>query len=127
MKGQMFILTIVFLVGLIFTVQSLLLSYNYIDLSQASQTSDANILRTVSSAIQDTVEKTESCNDVRDNLDELSNEIGTGMLAIYDIRISYVIDCGDWNNPSGNPHVEADIKILGEKTETNATLPFYHV
>ena len=127
MKGQMFILTMVFLVGLIFSVQSLLLSYNYIDLSQAPQTTDANVLRAVSAAIKDTVMRTESCSDVSGNLDEFSMGISTGMLAIYDIRISYNIYCDRWNNPYPNPPpIEADINITGEMTETSAILSFYH-
>jgi len=127
MKGQMFILTIVFLVGLIFSVQSLLLSYNYIDLSQGPQTSDANVLMGISTAIKDTVEITISCSDVSGNLDELNKEISTGMLASYDISISYSIYCGRWGNSDPDPPpVEADIRVVGERTDTKALLPFYH-
>jgi hypothetical protein len=127
MRGQMFILTMVFLVGLIFSVQTLLLSYSYVDLSRLSQDSDANIMNVLVSAIQDTVERTEICDEVEGNLDELSRVIGTGMLAAYDIDISYDIFCGRWQNqPPGLPPVVADIRITGEKTETEAEFSFYH-
>jgi hypothetical protein len=127
MKGQMFILTMVFLVGLIFSVQTLLLSYSYVDLSRVSQDSDANVMRVLVSAIQDTVEGTEFCSDVSGNLDELNLAIGTGMLASYDIEISYGIVCGWWQNqPPGLPPVVADIRITGETTETEAEFSFYH-
>jgi len=127
MKGQMFILTIVFLVGLIFSVQSLLLSYSYIDLSQGPQTSDSNIIMVISEAIRETIETTDFCSDAQGNLNELNTHIVTGMLSLYDIDISYSINCGRWDNPYPDPPpVEADVRIVGEATDTEAGLVFYH-
>jgi hypothetical protein len=127
MRGQMFILTMVFLVGLIFSVQTLLLSYSYVDLSRVTQDSDANVMRVLVAAIQDTVEETESCSDVSGNLKELNVAIGTGMLATHDIEISYNISCGRWQNQyPALPPVETDMRITGERTETEARFSFYH-
>lgn len=127
MKGQMFILTMVFLVGLIFTVQSMLLEYNYVDLSGPIEGSDEVIMMNIRNSIRDTVAITEDCSDVSGNLEELEAAVSRGMLSIYGIDIYYDIKCSRWNNTvSEEAPVEVHIRISTESSETTTSFSAYH-
>ena len=46
-KGQMFIVTIVFLVGLVFVVQQILLQYSYVDMPSSYKETDYYLLKSI--------------------------------------------------------------------------------
>ncbi len=105
-KGQMFLISMVFLVGLIFSVQTALLGYTATDMSETVKKSDRFKAEDVLKLVNDTLNDpdTINCNSGKDNfLDKiretqsiLKEEYVRG---IYSVRIIPVLDCTNWKNP----------------------------
>ncbi len=128
MKGQMFILTIVFLVGLIFVVQQNLAGYSSFDLSEPFKSNDFYIFRDVRNMFEDTTETSATCDDARNNLRELNNYLGRKILpGGFTLSLEYSLDCAYWDNIDPNPTpVSLLIRIIGKNSETSGEFEIYH-
>ena len=128
MKGQMFILTIVFLVGLVFVVQQNLAGYSSFDLSEPFKSNDFHIFRDVRKMFNDTVATSTDCNEARDNLEELNNYLSRKILfGGFTLAMEYSVDCAYWDNPEPAPApVNLLLRVVGKNSETVGEFDFYH-
>ena len=67
-KGQLFVVTMIFLVSLLFSVQSLLFNYSETDLSIPPQNSDTYIMKNMESIFQTALDSSAYCNEARENV-----------------------------------------------------------
>ena len=74
-KGQVFIITLVFLVALIFTMQTLFSTYGKIDLSPVPRRVDPYIINNMENAFQAALDSSNDCPEARDNVNHLKNII----------------------------------------------------
>jgi hypothetical protein len=120
-KGQMFVITMVFLVGLVFSVQSLLFSYSQTDLS-SGKSQDAYTIKNMEEVLQSALDSSPDCREARDNVDMLENMVSRTMGSGSQVRFNGGINCtatGDWTSP---PELVVDVMISGSPGETWTTL-----
>jgi hypothetical protein len=125
-KGQMFIVTMVFLIALIFSVQQILLYYNVMDLSSPPQTTDAYMMENIGSIFQTALDSSNSCEEARMNVMELENLITKSIRGGYSIDILGDIECspaGEWPPP---PELTILVTVTGETSETKAEFELYY-
>jgi len=124
-KGQMFIVTMVFFIALIFSVQQLLLQYAAIDLSTPPQATDAYLVENMEPIFQAALDSSDDCEEARANVRELKNLITRTIKGGYSVDISGDIACSpDW--PSA-PQLTILVTVTGETSETQSSLELYHV
>jgi hypothetical protein len=125
-KGQMFIVTVVFLVGVIFIVQQILLQYSYIDVQSSYKETDFHLMKSVEDVATQAVTVASTCTEAEKNLEESLLFLGEQTIGGYSLDVSYEVNCSNWGNtyPSPGP-VSATIKITSEKTETKTDLIIY--
>jgi len=123
MRGQMFIVTMVFLVGLVFTVHQLLFQYSFIDLSESAQENDFHLFKNTLDAFNQTLQLSNSCTDAQNYLDVLAS-----FLAQQIFRGGYSIDIEDTlltlncsNVGTQNPVLKLTIHIIGADTDTRGS------
>lgn len=131
MKGQMFILTIIFLIGLIYTVQQGLTSYSLLDFTEPFEENDFYTLSNVREMFERTVATTETCAEAEENLNELVNFFGAKLIfGGFIIDIGFRLDCADWDNVESLPFnpapVNLTLKILGSNSEAYSNIEIYH-
>ncbi len=117
-KGQMFLISMVFLVGLIFTVQTALLGYTSVDISESSQKTDRYLIENVINLINDTLNdpNTEYCNSGKDNFLDKMREIQTivkeeYVRGMFSLKIIPILDCTKWNSQN---EVVLDITVVSQ-------------
>lgn len=127
-KGQMFIVTMLFLVGLIFTVQQLLFQYSAIDLSSSFRQNDIYLLENMKDAVNRTIKSTPDCPDFSQKMDELDSFMRSmGPKEGYALSIDYTLNCTRWNNPpSSDPPLNITMHIVGKGLDTYSRLAMYH-
>jgi len=121
----MFVITMVFLVAMIFSVQSLLFGYSESDLTQPTQNTDSYAIENMDDAFQSTLESSNDCPTARSNVITLRSLLSSNIKSGRETRISGDIDCsstGDWPAP---PELTLDIMISSERGETWTTLDLY--
>lgn len=96
MKGQMFIITMVFLVGLIFAVQNNLSQYTFLDLSTTFEKSDFYILKSIKDSFYKTIKSARNCQEAQDNVNELKDFFENKIIEGTSIQIDQ-----EWNCPGG--------------------------
>ncbi|MBN2042865.1 MAG: hypothetical protein JW754_03585 [Candidatus Aenigmarchaeota archaeon] len=104
-KGQMFLISMVFLVGLIFTVQTALLGYTSVDISEPGDKTDRFLIENVIGLINDTLNdpNTEYCNSGKDNFLDKLREIQTiikeeYVRGLFSLKIIPLLDCTKWDD-----------------------------
>jgi hypothetical protein len=120
-KGQMFVITMIFLVAMIFSVQGLLLNYLHVDLSLPSQSPDTYIMDNIESVFQSAVRSSDDCATARNNVIVLKEAIGRSMKEGREIVVKGDIGCtidGEWPEP---PELTVHAVITREGSETLAT------
>ncbi len=121
----MFIVTMVFLIALIFSVQQLLLQYAAIDPSAPPQTTDAYLVENMEPIFQAALDSSDDCEEARANVRELKNLITRTIKGGYSVDISGDIACspsGEW--PSA-PELTILVIVTGETSETKAEFELY--
>lgn len=124
-KGQVFIVTMVFLIALIFTVQQLLFQYSAVDLSAPPQSPDTYFMKNMESAFKGALDSSTECGEARKNIEELKETIIQDAREGYIISIDGGLDCpgGGWPSP---PELELTVTTRGETSETRSSMEFYH-
>lgn len=117
-KGQMFVITMVFLVAMIFSVQSLLFGYSEADLTQPTQNTDPYSIVNIRDAFQSALGSSNDCPTARSNAITFRSLLTGSMKSGREITINGDIDCsptGDWPAP---PELTLDVMISSERGET---------
>jgi len=127
-KAQMFIVTMLFLVGLIFTVQQLLFQYSALDLSSPFRQNDIYLLENMKNAVNRTIKSTPDCPDFSQKMDELDSFMRSmGPKEGYALSIDYTLNCTHWNNPPpSDPPLNITMHIAGKGLDTYSRLAMYH-
>ena len=68
MKGQMFIVTMIFLVGLIFFVQQTLFGYTALDLSDPFQEDDYYIIKNIEDGVDEIIGTSSTCEEADEKI-----------------------------------------------------------
>lgn len=96
-KGQMFIITMVFLVGLIFAVQNNLSQYSFLNLASSFQGDDFYLLRGIKDSFSSTLTSSPNCGQADKNLQQLKNFLETN-IDEASVEVSYILDCSLWSS-----------------------------
>lgn len=93
MKGQMFIITMVFLVGLIFAVQNSLSQYSFLNLADAYTGNELALLTSVRQSFRDTLAGAFTCEEAGPLLLELESFLERRPVAGKTVEIDQALDC----------------------------------
>jgi len=127
-KAQMFILTMVFLVGLVFVVQQGFVKwFEYsIGFSTDMQRNDYYLFDNIKIMTDQTLKGSQDCDDARNNLNELNNFLQSRVLSGYFLKFTHRLNCANWNNAPPNPApLNVTIHITGEDTDTYGNFFLY--
>lgn len=125
MKAQMFIVTIVFLVGLIFTVQQSLFQYSFLDLPAQSERNDYYIFSNVKDIINQTIRTAETCLEAEQNVEETAAFLDKQILkGGYVLEIIWSFECANWDTQ--DPVLNLTIHLKGADTDTTGTFYLYN-
>ena len=113
MKGQMFMVTMIFLAGLIMSVQQILIQYARLDLGQPFIRDDSELLQSIVNIINKSVRP---CSE--QNIRELFARLSKQDFGIYDVRIAWDLNC------SRQKPLHVDIQILSPGSKTEASYDF---
>jgi len=123
MKGRMFVITMIFLIGLIFAVQNNLSQYAFVDLATAFERNDLPLLKAISSSFSHALESSLTCEEAGKNLQELESFLESRAIKGTSIRIDQILDCSNWGTP--NPALSLTINLKSLEIETRDTLFFF--
>ncbi|MBL7160856.1 MAG: hypothetical protein ISS93_03345 [Candidatus Aenigmarchaeota archaeon] len=93
-KGQMFVITMVFLVGLIFTVQGSLSQYSSLDLGNAFE-NDHSLLVGIKNSFGEVFASSSDCQELENNIQELNEFLNGRVVKGTVIDISTSFRCPD--------------------------------
>jgi hypothetical protein len=132
MKGQMFVVAVVFLIGLIFVAQQIMFQYTLIDISEPMRLSDSHIIRSLTNDINRTIKTTLECNGTDDSFERYLEELDSVLKReetgrIYVMYVSRSLNCEFWDNqpPAENP-LNLSVRITGLGKDTTGQFKFYH-
>jgi len=99
MKGQMFIVTLVFLAGMIFTVQSSLSQYSVINLAETFETNEFYTTESITSVFENTIAASLTCEEAGVSLADLETFIERRVVRGSIVELDYHLDCNSWSTP----------------------------
>ena len=132
-RGQLFLIAIVFMIGMIFVIQQALFQYSSIEMSEPFERNDIEIFNSMVEAVNKTITETHSCNETKDSFKDRMEEMKVSLLdehgrGAYSIEINYDLDCLKWNNLPPNPGpLKITISIASLGRDTRGTYEFYHM
>ena len=124
----MFVLTMIFLMGVVFVVQQVLFTYSAVDTSSGTGSDDYYIMKSVRDAAEQTVIGASDCGNASRNLNEFegffrSHVMGGGFVVSAD----HELECGNWNNlPPAPPPVVMNVYVKGKGLDSSARFDLYH-
>lgn len=125
-KGQMFIVTIVFLVGVVFVVQQILLQYSYLDMPSTYRAGDFHLLKSAETIATRAVTVASTCLEAEKNLEESLLFLGDQAAGGYSLDVDYSVNCSNWGNKYPEPGpVTALIKVSSENSESTNNMVIY--
>jgi len=128
----MFVVAIVFLVGLIFMIQQVLFQYTILDISEPARMSDTHVIRSLSEDINRTIKAKLECKGSDDSFERYLEELDSSLKKeetgrIHVISISESLDCNYWNNlPPAESPLNISIRITGLGKDTVGSFRMYH-
>jgi hypothetical protein len=126
-KGQMFVLTVIFLMGSVFAVQQILFSYASTDFAADSGNDDFYVLKTVRDAAAATVALSPDCANVSGSLAEFEGFLRTGAVGGFLVTADHDLECANWgNSPPAPAPVTLTVYVKGRGLDTLATYELYH-
>jgi len=127
MTGQMFIVTVVFLVGLIFTVQQLVFQYTYLDMPSTFRSDDYGLLEGIKAVMNQTVASSSGCQEALKRIDEASLFIESREISGYSVAIISSSNCALWaSRPPSPAPINMTISITSEKTMAKEAVRLYN-
>jgi hypothetical protein len=131
-KAQMFVITMVFLAGLVFFVQQLLLQYSAVDVSNFPKNDDYYMITNIVEVVNDTIKSSETCDEALNRINELDKflkerEAGNYIITVKYNKKSYPnLICSAFNNTIGNETaLTLDIRVISGNAETEGVFYFY--
>jgi len=125
-KAQMFVITMIFMVGLIFTVQNLLFQYTALDLSLPFRENSIYILKNTNDIINKSIKTTPDCVDFSAKMVELKNFLDKSVpRGTYSLSVSYKMSCANWNSLT-SPPMNLTVNVIGKSADTSARIYMYH-
>lgn len=126
-KAQMFVVTMIFLIGLIFSVNSLFFQYTALDLSTPFRENTVYLLQNTKGIINNTIKTTPNCTDFTTKMKELKDFLDRRIpRGGYSLSLSYKVNCTNWDSAT-NPPLNLTIQIVGKNADTSAMVFMYHV
>lgn len=130
-KGQLFIVAIVFLIGMIFTVQQALFQYSSIDMAKPFQARDSELFDNIIGMVNGTISETHYCNETKDSFALRIEKIKSSFLEEhgreYSIEIAYKLDCARWLAASPPAPLSLDVSITSQGRNTRGAFELYHI
>ena len=130
-KGQLFLVAIVFLIGLLFVIQQSLFQYSEITMSEPFDERSIETIENILGVINQTVRETHYCNETEDSLSKRMEELKLSLLEefgrTHKTEIVYAINCTNWENTYGPSPLRVTIAISGLGKDTRGTFDFYHL
>ena len=124
MKGQMFVVTMVFLIGLIFAVQVNLSQYTVIKLG-AFETNDLPLLRSIEQSFETAVTSSVSCPELDQKSHELEQFIERQVIRGTAIEVNPTIQCSSWQATSpSSPLLSVTVHLRSFEIDTTETFSF---
>ncbi|MCJ7816310.1 MAG: hypothetical protein MUP55_00495 [Candidatus Aenigmarchaeota archaeon] len=127
-KAQMFIITTLFLIGLIFSVQQLMFQYTALDLSAPFRENNIYLLQNTKNIINNTIRTTPDCPDFMTKMKELKDFLDKRIpRGGYSLSLGYRLNCTYWDNsPPQTAPLNLTIQIVGKNVETSSRVYLYH-
>lgn len=133
MKGQLFLVSFVFAVGLIFLIQQSLFQYTDIDVSEPEKGNEFFILKSTLNSINETLLSTDVCDGSKESFRERIGESITffekeSRREFFTTQIDFDLDCNNWENtPPATPPLDLRIKLIGPGVKASGTFQMYHL
>lgn len=127
-KGQMFVMTMVFLIGLVFVIQQSFMNWfaYSIDFYANTQRNDYYIFDSVRDMSQATLSTSSSCTEARENFKEMSSFLQSRVLGGYFLEFNTKLDCSKWSNsPPQAPPLNVTIHVTGEGVDSYSNFNLY--
>ena len=118
-KAQMFIVTMVFMAAMVFSIQGLLLSYARTDIAALHRSSDSYLIENLETIFQHALDSSDDCPEAKTNVIELKGMIGSQIMGGYDLNITGDVTC-PW--PATGPDLTMYITVTRESGETKTSL-----
>jgi hypothetical protein len=130
-KGQMFIVSVVFLIGMIFVVQQALFNYSSIDMASPYSVRDEEIFANILGVVNRTMAETHFCNETKDGFSMRMERLKASLLEEfgreYTIEIAYQLNCSAWDNAPPQPApLSLTLSVGGQGRDTRGNFVFYH-
>jgi hypothetical protein len=127
-KGQMFVLTMIFLMGMVFVVQQVLFTYSSVDLVAGLEKDDYYFMKGLREAAEQTVITTSDCANVSRNLNEFEGFFRSQVMESgFVVSADHELECGNWDNlPPDPPPVVITLYVKGKGFDSSTTLDLYH-
>ena len=127
-KGQMFVVIAIFLTGLIFTVQTALITYSVLDISGPYQTREHYLTSNIIDELNSTIRSTANCDSFGNNLREMLTVFRDDLTAEgYLMDVNYDLNCTFWNTrPPARAPLRASITFTGAY-DSSGLFSFYHL
>ena len=125
----MFIVTMVFMTGLIFAVQQIIYQYSFIDPSDPMQRDDSPLFLSVRDAYNSTIMSSSSCSIANQSVQQLHYWLMEKAMGPYSLDLRYNglsrpdLDCGRWGTSS--PVLSLEVRVTGPVTDSIAFYNFY--
>ena len=127
MKGQMFIVIIVFLAVFVFVIQQLLFQYSVTDVTEPFVSNDVFVEHSIKDTFSSTLMESRDCADAERRVVELASyfnrqQLISGFLA----DIDHSFECVNWYNYEPDIHpLNITATLTGESTSTEFNAGFY--
>lgn len=94
MKAQMFIVTMIFMVGLIFFVQQALFGYSSLDLSKPIYMDDYYTVENIVRGVDKTIAGSSTCREANEKISEFIDFVKRRLVKRgYELEGDYLLDC----------------------------------
>lgn len=127
-KGQMFILTMVFLIGLVFVIQQSFMNWfaYSIDFYANTQRNDYYTFNSIRQMSQATLLTSPSCTDARESFNDMTSFLQSRVLSGYFLEYSARLNCAYWNNPPPQPPpLNVTIHVTGKGLDSYSNFNLY--
>lgn len=131
-KGQLFLIAIVFLIGMIFVVQQSLFQYSSVEMSKPFEIRDIDLFINVVNMVNETIKETYNCNETKDSFENRVEDMKTYLIEeqgrVYSFEIVYDLNCTQWlNTPPDPAPLLMTISVSSLGRDTRGTYEFYHM
>ena len=119
----MFIVTLVFIIGMIFAIQQNLAQYSRVEIGKYFEGDDFILLTNIRASINETVKASESCGELKRNIDEVVMYLEGKNPLGYFVDIKTEIDCDKWGSRN-DPCLSVYVFVMGR--DINSEGEYYY-